>query len=57
MHQSFSDHRQKSHIAEIAAVSTPTTPDIDQTDTTPTPPPGPRRLWALDQEAGDTLLK
>jgi len=57
LHQSFSDNHQKSHIAEIAAVPTPTAPDTDQTDTTPTPPPGPRTLWASDQDAGDALLK
>jgi len=44
MHQSFSDNRQKSHIAETAAEPTLTAPDTDQTDTTPTPLPGPRRL-------------
>jgi len=26
-------------------------------DTTPTPPPGPCRLWASDQDAGDALLE
>jgi len=57
MHQSFSDNSQKSHIAETAAEPTLTAPDTDQTDTTPTPPPGPRRLWASDQDAGDVLLK
>ena len=41
----------------MTAVSTPTVPNIDQMDTTPTPPPSPRRLWALKQTAGDTLLK
>ena len=57
MHQSFSDNRLKSHVAEMSAVSTPTVPNIDQMDTTPTPPPSPRRLWALEQAVGDTLLK
>jgi len=56
MHQSFSDNRQKSHIAETAAVPTLTAPGTDETDATPTPPPRPRRLWASDQEAGDVLL-
>ena len=52
MHQSFSDNRQKSHIAETAAVPTLTAPGTDETDATPTPPPRPRRLWALRPRSG-----
>jgi len=57
MHQSFSDNRQKNHIAEALAVPTLTDPGTDETDTTPTLPPSPQKLWASDQEAGDAVFK
>jgi len=57
MHQSFSDNRQKSHIAEALTVPTLTDPDTDETDTTPTLPLRPRKLWASDQESRDAVLQ
>jgi len=59
MHQTFSDNRQKNHIAEALTVSriTLTDPGTDETDTTPTLPPRPRKLWASDPGAGDAALK
>jgi len=56
MHQTFSDNRQRNHIAEASVVSNPTAPDTDEIDTALTLPPSPRKLWASDQEARDVLL-
>ena len=57
MHQTFSDNRQRNHIAEASVVSNPTAPDTDEKDTAPTFPLSPRKLWASDQEARDVLLQ
>jgi hypothetical protein len=57
MHQTFSDNRQRTQIAEASVVPTPIASDTDEKDTAPTFPLSPRKLWASDQEARDVLLQ
>jgi len=57
MHQTFSDNRQRNHLAEASAVPMPAAPDTEEKDTAPPFTPIPRTFWASDQEARDMPLQ